>query len=373
MRTYLFCLFIPVALLLSGCNRAEKHAEIPHEGEKEPSDEIHFTPEQARTIGLQTETISSGTFQEVIITSGQILPAPGDEMSVVATSNGVVRFSQSSVSEGLAVRAGQTLATISAKDLLDGDPAEKARLAYVAAQKEYERSEKLVKDNIISAKEFEQVKLRFETARSGYGVHTAGEVRIKFPISGYLKNLLVEQGAYVAVGQPIATVSQNRKLQLKADVPESSYKELENIGGANFKPAGSEVVYKLSDLKGRLLSYGKSTDGSFYLPITFELYNVGELVSGSYAEVYLLGKIQQGVISVPVSSVVEEQGLFFVYLQLDEEGYKKQEVTLGQNNGERIRILTGLKSGDRVVTKGVYQVKLAASSSVVPEGHSHSH
>ena len=61
----------------------------------------------------------------------------------------------------------------------------------------------------------------------------------------------------------------------------------------------------------------------------------------------------------------------FVYLRLDEEGYKKQEVILGQNNGERVQILSGLKKGDEVVVKGVYQVKLAATSSVMPEGHSH--
>ena len=77
------------------------------------------------------------------------------------------------------------------------------------------------------------------------------------------------------------------------------------------------------------------------------------------------------MISVPVSSITEEQGLFFVYIQLDEEGYKKQEVTLGQNNGDRLQILSGLKVGDKVVTKGVYQVKLAAISSVMPEGHNH--
>ena len=63
----------------------------------------------------------------------------------------------------------------------------------------------------------------------------------------------------------------------------------------------------------------------------------------------------------------------FVYLRLDEEGYKKQEVTLGDTDGANVRILSGLHEGDRVVTRGVYQVKLAAHSGVIPEGHSHNH
>lgn len=53
--------------------------------------------------------------------------------------------------------------------------------------------------------------------------------------------------------------------------------------------------------------------------------------------------------------MTEEQGIFFVYLQLDEEGYKKQEVTLGADNGKSVQILTGIKPGDRVVTEGAYK------------------
>lgn len=68
----------------------------------------------------------------------------------------------------------------------------------------------------------------------------------------------------------------------------------------------------------------------------------------------------------------EEQGIFFVYLQLDEEGYKKQEVTLGADNGKSVQILTGIKPGDRVVTEGAYQVRLASASNAIP-AHSHEH
>jgi multidrug efflux pump subunit AcrA (membrane-fusion protein) len=72
-----------------------------------------------------------------------------------------------------------------------------------------------------------------------------------------------------------------------------------------------------------------------------------------------------------VSAVTEEQGLTFVYWRLDEEGYRTQEVSLGESNGDRVQVLSGLRPGERVVTRGVYQVKLAAVSSVMPEGHSH--
>ncbi|MDR3261204.1 MAG: efflux transporter periplasmic adaptor subunit, partial [Tannerella sp.] len=90
-------------------------------------------------------------------------------------------------------------------------------------------------------------------------------------------------------------------------------------------------------------------------------------------EIYLLSEPQEYVIAIPLSAVTEEQGLFFVYLQLDEDGYKKQEVTLGADDGERTFVTSGLKEGDRIVTEGVYPVKLAAQASVIPEGHTHNH
>ena len=409
MKTYIISLFIIAAVLLTGCNSEKKqdnsskdshehvegdghdhsnedehdHSENDghdHEGEKlkeegEHADEIVFTKEQAKAVGLTIETVAAGAFNQVIKTSGQIQASQGDEATIVATSNGIVSFANPSITEGAAVRAGEAIVNVSAKNIQDGDPAVKAKIEYETAQREFQRAEGLVKEQIISTKEFEQIRLRYETAKAVYGAQasniSASGVRVTSPIGGFIKARLVSQGEYVSVGQPIVTVSQNRRLQLRAEVTENYYKSLKSISSANFKPSYDNTVYKLSDLNGRLLSFGKASGVSSFIPVTFEFDNIGDIIPGSFTEVFLLSTPQSNVISVPVSSITEEQGLFFVYIQLDEEGYKKQEVTLGQNNGERLQILSGLKVGDKVVTKGVYQVKLAAISSVMPEGHNH--
>ena len=413
IKSYILGLFIVIAILFSGCNsgnenqkagaeHAHEHLDRKghdhdHEHDHEHSagdghnhggetsgndgefvDEIHFTRQQAEAVGLQVEKVTPGTFSYVIKTSGQIQAAQGDEVVIAATSNGIISFTNPSITDGSPVGVGQSVVTISAKELLEGDPAAKAKIEFETAQKEFQRAELLVKDQIISTKEFEQARLRYETAKTAYNAQasnmTANGVRVTSPISGYIKNTWVAQGEYVSVGQPIATVSQNKRLQLRAEVSENHYKTVKNIISAHFKPAYDNMVYKLSDLNGRLLSFGKASgQQSFYIPVTFEFDNIGDILPGSFTEVFLLAHPQDDVISVPVSSVTEEQGLYFVYLQLDEEGYKKQEVNLGQSDGERIQIFSGLKEGDRVVTQGVYQVKLAAISSVMPEGHSHSH
>ena len=401
MKTYISFVTVIAVLFFTACNQGKEehnedskgiHTQAEGEshnhseddghdhakGESNHTDEISFTKAQAEAVGLIVETVSPGAFQQVIKTSGQIQASQGDEATIVSTSNGIVSFSNRSITEGAAVRSGEAIVTVSAKNLLEGDPATKVKIVYETAQKEFSRAEKLIKDNIISAKEYEQIRLRYETAKTAYEAQaaniTSSGVRVTSPISGFIKNRLVSQGDYVSVGQPIATVSQNKRLQLRAEVSENYYKSLKNIGGTNFQTSYDNEVYKLSDLNGRLLSFGKASGGqSFYIPVTFEFDNIGDIIPGSFVSVYLLSNPLENVISVPVSALTEEQGLNFVYLQLDEEGYKKQEVTLGQSNGDRVQVLSGLKAGDKVVTKGVYQVKLAAVSSIMPEGHSHSH
>lgn len=376
--------WITVLLLLAGCHHAHKDThQHDSTGEHVESsghshdNEIVFTREQAEAVGLTTEQIVPATFHNVIKTSGRIESAQGDEAMVVATTDGVVSFTNPSITEGLPVRAGESIATLSAKHLQDGDPATRARIEFDNAQIEFQRAEELVKDQIISEKEFEQIRLRYETVKAAYDAHASNlspeGVRVVSPISGYIANRMVAQGEYVSVGQPIATITRNNRLHLRAEVPESHFPQLKNISTAHFKTAYSDRLFKLSDLNGRLISYGKSVKNSFFLPITFEFENHADILSGSYTEVYLISTPLEKVLSIPITAISEEQGLYFAYLQLDEDHYEKQEIMLGQSDGERTEVVSGLKEGDRVVTKGVTQVKLAAVASVMPEGHSHSH
>lgn len=406
MKKYIIGTFLIAAFALTGCNSNQKKTEEQpsaktehtegdghdHEaeghtesdghdhGNKEKedthADEIVFTKDQAKAAGMEVYLVKPGTFSNVIKTSGQIEAAQGDEATIVATSNGVVSFSNQTITAGAPVSAGSTIVTISAKNLSDGDPTAKAKIAYETALKEYKRSEGLVKDKIISAKEFEQARFRYETAKTAYEAQasnvTAAGVRITSPISGYITNRLVSQGEYVSIGQPIATVSQNRRLQLRAEVAESYFNQLKSINNANFVTSYDNQVYKLTDLNGRLLSTGKASGNtSFYIPVTFEFDNMGDIIPGSFVEVYLLSSPQNNLFSIPLTALTEEQGVYFVYVQIGEEEFKKKEVQLGQSNGESVRILSGLTTGEKVVSKGAYQVKLAASSSIVPEGHSH--
>ena len=338
---------------------------------------IAFSKQQAEAAGLCVEVVKEQSFYGVIKSAGHIQVPVGQEAMVVAPSSGVIYYANPSIVEGAEVSTNKALAAISAKKLQEGDPLLKAKLTYETAQTEYERAQRLVNDKIISVKEFEQIRLRYETAKTTYEGQAQGMTEhgasVTSPIDGYLKQVLVPNGAYVEVGQPVAVVTQTRRLQLRAEVSERDYVQLSTITAANFRPAYTDKLYKTSELNGRLIAYGRAASdvASHYIPVTFEFDNIGDIVPGSYAEVYLLTAQEDGVLSVPVSALTEEQGLFFVYVQVCSEEYEKRSVHVGRRNGERVEILHGLHHGDRVVTHGAYHVKLASMSTAIPHGHSH--
>lgn len=364
---------------------AHTHAGHDHEGKihnheaehasNAGSDEIVITPERANAAGIISGQVLPGDFYGVIPVGGVITGAPGDETEIVANVSGIISFLRP-VTEGLYLSRGTPLLAISGARIMEGDQAERARVAYESAKEEYERASSLVKEKIVSEKDFNAIKAIYENARIAYeAIPQRGEkgVELLSPAEGYVKRCLVKEGDYVSAGSPVATLVKNNRLYLKADLPERYYPLASKISSAKFKTSYSNKVYNIEEMGGRLIAFGKNlADNSPYIPVTFEFNGKGEVIPGTYAEVCLLTEKRENVISLPVSAITEEQGVNFVYLKADESCYKKHEVRLGESNGERVEILSGLHGGEQVVTQGAIHVRLASAGNTIP-AHTHQH
>ncbi len=361
----------------------ETEAEHTHEGEihdheheaKGHSDEIILTPEKAEAAGIVSEKIVPGEFYGVIPAGGKVTGAPSDQTMLVAGVSGTISF-LTPIAEGTYVSEGDPVFVISGEHLQDGDQSERARIAYETAKRDYQRAAALVKDKIVSEKDFNAAKAGYENAKLAYEA-IAGNgkdgVEVICKTNGYVKNLLVEEGDYVTVGQPVATIAENSRLYLKADLPERYFSLAPQITSAKFRTPYDDTVYDIREMGGRLLAYGKNpADNSPYIPVTFEFNGNREIISGTFAEIYLLTQKRDNVISLPTDAITEEQGVNFVYIQIDETCYKKNEVKLGESDGQRVEILSGLNGGEQVVTHGAIHVKLASAGNAIP-AHTHQH
>lgn len=357
-----------------GHDHEHEHEGHDHEGHEHNHDgAITLKADQAQKFGVASVEIQPGDFSDVVKVSGQIVSAPSDASMVTATSSGIVNF-RSNITEGSQVGNGTVIATISAKGMAGGDSNEAARIALEAAKRELDRVTPLHADGIISTKDFNAVKQAYDQARAAYSGNESGSNAVSHQ-NGVITQLMVREGQYVEAGQPIAVLSGNTRLTLRADLPEKYYNFLPTVTSANYRPTYSKEIVSLADLNGRLVSAPSTAAAtqSGYIPLYFSFNNNGHAVSGAFAEVYLIGAKRSGVIAVPVSAISEQQGQKFVYVQVCDESYEKRPVKLGYTDGKNIEVISGVNPGDRVVSEGMTFVKLAETSGVVPEGHSHTH
>ncbi len=299
---------------------------------------------------------------------------------VVAKSQGIVSIGKGNATVGAQVSSGELLFSVKGSDVIDGNidvRFQEVTLIYEKALADYERGKELVKDNIISLKEFLDREKELQSAEIIYNnisQNYSGDGENVFsPMSGYIKDILVSEGQYVTAGQPLGSVTKNRRLLLTAEVSQQYFSRLGTFTSANFRTEYDNKVYKTTDLNGSLLSFGRTTgNNNFYIPVNFEIDNRGTLIPGSFVQVYLVSREIRDALIIPVTSLIEEQGLFYVYVQTGGESFEKREVKLGASDGINIELLSGAESGERVVTKGAYNIKLATMSGNVP-AHGHEH
>jgi RND family efflux transporter MFP subunit len=251
-----------------------------------------------------------------------------------------------------------------------------ARAELNSAKAEFDRTSELIKDKLITQAEFDRARLRYQQAQialNNLGRNYSGGKSLSSPINGFIKNIIVSEGQYVNAGQPLATITKNQRLILKADVSLKNADKISSIQEANFTIIQNQMTYSTKDLNGKLLSVGKTTGGnSPFIPVHFQIESRPGLLPGSFAEVYLKTIPLYNVLVIPASALVEEQGIFYVYVQTEGESFQKREVKLGANDGQRVQVVSGVVEGERVVTKGAYQIKLSQASGALP-AHGHEH
>lgn len=380
--------FVLAALAVIGCHSShsaeEHHHHHAHEHEHEhemveehehhATGEIVFDEHRQELFGIETETVAPAPFKPVIKAGGRFSQSQGDDIVVVAPIAGVVHYNSSSLVPGSRVNGGKAFAIISTAELAGADPAVKVKSAYESARAEYLRDSVMVLENIVSVSHFEQSRANYLQAKSEYDAfYSAGSgngLSVTPRQGGYLRSLEAASGQYVEAGSPIAVISRGNSLTLSVDVPEKYASQLAGITNANFTtPSGD--VYSVKELGGKILSRSRVAEDG-YFTVSFELADNGIPVSGSFSEVWLEGAAGRECISVPMEALIEEQGVFSVFVQLDEDCFRKQPVKLGSSNGVRTEIKEGLTPGETVVSKGAMHIKLA-SAVAVPSGHNHQH
>lgn len=234
--------FLALVVWMSTGTLLSSHTEAPASEPREAS-----TP-----FRVETRWLEAHPFTPQLVLQGQLHPE--QQLEIKAETSGRVETLQ--VQEGQQVSQGQSLLQLSK----DTRPAQLARLRAErdSRQAELNAAERLRSANHLSETEYLrlkssllQIQAELEAAELDLQ-HTTPRV----PFTGFLEELLVEQGDWVQAGQTLARLVQTRTLKAEARVPQQHIHQVS---------LGQEVTLVLLDgqeLSGQISFIGQQADAA---------------------------------------------------------------------------------------------------------------
>ena len=274
-----------------------------------------------------------------------------EEADVVAKASGVVQ--RLMVEEGDFVRAGQVLAELDSERSTLELAQKEANLK--GLENDLNRNQELFDKNLISADTYDKIKYQYEAEKASVEMTrlNISYSSIRTPISGYVSHRMIKVGSMVNEHQPTFRVTDFDPLLAVLYVPERELNKLRTG-----QPARIQVDASADHFDAHIKRMSPVVDpqtGTF--KVTLEVFDdSGILKPGMLALVNITYDVHNSVVLIPKQAVVQEDDASTVFVVRDSVAYQTEVVT-GYNDDQAIEIVSGLESGDVVVTTGQNTLK----------------
>lgn len=338
-------------------------------------DGIVLLKEQQWKVPFATEFAVEREMKRSVWAIGQVLPAPAAYVEISAPIDGIVQVVDDGdlALPGAHVSRGDVVARIAPS--LQGDGWTASRLALAQAERNYERAQRLRQQDAISAREFEETENAYLARKAGHerlaGGGDSAVLSLKAPIDGQIVDWQIRPGRRLRAGDPLMAIVDAAVVWLRVNVYESDFRGLGTPVGVRIGSGDGAWVVPSAAL--RVLTTGGALDPvTRTVPILLEIANTeGRLTIDESTPVELHAGDGRLATAVPRSAVYEDEGLDVVFVQTGGESFAKRVVRLGPVHAHWVSILSGVEPGERVVVRGGYHVKLAATTAEIGHGHAH--
>jgi multidrug efflux pump subunit AcrA (membrane-fusion protein) len=178
-------------------------------------------------------------------------------------------------------------------------------------------------------------------------------------------------GASYDEGAPLFRIVRTDRVELQALVPASEAPLAEEIRDIALEiPGLSEPLVVVAD---DMHDAGVIDARTRALPVQFDVDNrAGRLLIGQTMTAILYTGARQRMPAIPQEAVLMEAGRPYVFVQTGGESFSRQYIEIAARDGGLVGVRAGITLGDRVVTRGAYDVQLASAAGGLPaEGHVH--
>jgi RND family efflux transporter MFP subunit len=380
------------------CGRVEV-ADKPTAPEvEEPGGAITFLKESQWKIPFGTAWAAERPMARELEIPAVAEPAAGDQLTVGAPTGG--RFFHNpklALAEGTRIKKGDVLGNIAPN--VAGDDysrlqfaVEEARLAIAQTQRETARVEPLVQQGLLPERRLLELRNELETQEARWksaggrlarvnAPDGAGGLPIRSTLEGIISEVGAPNGEPVEAGSPLVRIRGIEHLWVRARFVAKPASLLVDPSPIALRLTSGERV-ALEPLGARFVSALPVVDAASR--VATWIVDVPTPKGGASDSPAVPSDLRPGAsvvlavrfgkpapaLAVPRSAVVEISTRPYVFVQVDGEHFEKRLVTVGPADGEFVRIETGVKAGERVVTRGGFDVHLASLMGTV-ESHRH--
>lgn len=348
---------------------------------KAPDSVITLDSVAERLAGIERLTVSSAT-TSALVANGTIT-FDANRVSVASSRvDGHIVAVRADL--GQQVPAGGLLAILESPEVgQTRGELERARATVDIARRNYEREDRLFREQISPQKEMLEAENAYRSAQAEYQSAASrlsaigatdgrgGIFNLRSAISGTVVERNASPGATVGPSNNLFTVADLRNVWITVDVYEGDLSRVRQGAVATVIPtalAGESFL-------GRVTYAGGVVDtASRTFKVRVEVANPNfRLRPGMFAQVRVetIPDGSAGAITVPDAAVQEVDGRQVVFIAGNQRGrYVARVVTLGPRTGDgRLVIKSGLLAGEQIVAKGAFQLKaeLTKANSGEPE------
>lgn len=340
--------------------------------------------EETARVPVEVTQVQTGRVVQSLTFNGDIEA----ELEVKVFSKIPDRIEKYFVDEGNYVRQGAPIARIFATTIQQAVRQAEAGLSAAKAQEanvavEYERAQRLFKENAMSKQQYDMVVTQYEAAKAGLeqaqaallsAKSTLADATVSAPISGIIGKRYYEAGDMANPALPVATVVQMERIKVTLDATEN------DIGRIR---VGQEAEVQVRSFNNETFM-GKVNKISPVLDPMTRMATVEVLVNnpdrrlkpGMFARVKVNTGAIENTIAVPRYATVERTTLERIngeettvthYLVYVVEGDKAIQRTLQVSYADHLQlaVTSGLKAGEQLVTVGQASLRDGATVRII--------
>jgi len=297
------------------------------------------------SVPVFVETVKESKLDNSFSINGTFDPA--HEITIISQTQG--KIVQLNFNNGDFVKEGQVLASCDL-ELLEAQK-DLAEANLTKAKKDLKKFEEMLQTKAATQQQIEELKLALYNAQAGY-VTVNKQIEysiIKAPFSGYITAKHIEKGSMIMPGTQIAEMMDISNMKFIAAIAESDLLKIK---------AGQEVsvmadIYEGLNFTGKIKTIGMKADASRRFPVEIEVHNDFNkpIRSGMYGMAFFAGEGTHDAMVIPRTALVgsiKDPAVFVV----ENDKAVKRSIKVGSANERTIEVLSGLKTGEKVVIAG---------------------